>query len=542
MIAVACLVSPILFVSVFFSSELLLGTALRLATPFDGLFVDEAQNRGVLSGPQKANIRRVYRERLAVHALVLSWPGRFKAPAMSLVLSALALLTGWRFFRSKTGQEAAFPGRFKNGLMNRAALITAAFALAAFCLAALLALPLKTPGIFPAALAFSAWCGLVFFINFPLAGILPAPGVKTALMLLFTSGGSHLIAPAFHARLASSAFFPGYHSKAAFFHGAGRALACVSGFFPAAFLFFHLLGQPVSPGVSGILPLPDLYGAFVSPKARELLVSRKHNAPEMPNFAVSLEDPLAPGRLFYLPSSEVEDLSVDPGSGRIFHVDRKSKTLLFVDAETLKVTDAVLLDAPFTGSARTGLVKEAGKLFVAWENGGLSAVDLKLRKVAKNLSMPCNPNLAADGKNGRLYVHLYLSKRVISLDAETLQVLASAPSPDSDERPVISQKRGELYIPDIARGRIWVYSIPDLSLLRKLPAQIGVRALAADDENGLLLAASMVSGDLRVLNPETGRVLSSFHVGPYCRRLALDPRRRRAFITLTQTGLFMVDY
>jgi len=156
--------------------------------------------------------------------------------------------------------------------------------------------------------------------------------------------------------------------------------------------------------------------------------------------------------------------------------------------------------------------------------------------------MPSNPNVAADGKNGRLYVHLYLSGQVISMDAETLQVLASAPSPDSDERPVISQKRGELYIPDIAWGRIWVYSIPDLSLLRKLPAQMGVRALAADDENGLLLAASIISGDLSVLDPETGRVLASFHLGPYCRRLALDPPRRRAFITLTRTGLFMVDY
>ncbi len=523
--AAACLLAPLALAALLWCDTGLLQAFTRAYTSYNLIF-SAGDNVSVsrLSADQKAQAQRILLERMAAQTLVFSWHARFKAPLLALALSFAAAL----FSRRRR------PGK---GLAR-----AARFSAVSIALALLAVLPGPAARAAVLSLAFAALSGLVFSINFSLPGKTRMPGLTKAGLLL-SPGVSHVFAPVLHAGLFAAAFFPGSDRAERVLKAIGRAAASIFGFGLLSFALLSFFPPGLSPGVTRLIPVQGLYGVLVDQAHRRLVVTSKHSRPgRAANAALSLDDPLAPGRLFELPSREVEDLALDPEADRIYHVDRTGKRLLVMGAGSLALERVVPLAVKFSGSAHLALVPKAGRLFVGWENGGLSAVDLSTGKIAGNMGVPCNPNIAADGENSRLYVHLHLLGEIVALDAETLAVTAKAPSPRSDERPVISEKRRELYIPDILGGRIWVYSIPKLTPLGKLPAQVGVRALAPDDRNGLLLSVSMVTGDLRVQDPASGRVLSSFHLAPYCRRMALDTQRRRAYVTLTQNGLYEVEY
>jgi hypothetical protein len=529
LLAALCLIAPVLMAVFFLNDEWLLERFFTAFTPFPALFMPDSPQKGAaLSASQSVRAKIVYRERIAAHALVLFWPCRWKAPLLALFLSMAAVFGRRRFFPYPLGPKARRSASYYGG-----------FAILAYCGALLSALDASIDTLVLFAPAFAAWTFLVFALNFT---VTRAPDKKTAAILLIFSGPSHVLGPALHARLVAEAFFPEKRRARTVLIRAGQLAACVLGFGLGAFVFLSHFRPAVSPGAMRLLAMPDLYGAFIDTKDQNLIVTRKKNTIHTPDYVFSLNDPTSPPREFFLPSAEVEDMAFDGGRDLFYQVDRKTKNLLSISAKTFRTVSSTPLAADFPGSARLCLAKDSGRLFIAFEGGTLSAVDLAAGKVVENIILPCDPNLAADAYKHTIFLHLYSLRKVYAMDAGTMRVTACAPSPPSDERPVISLKRRELYIPDIACGRIWVYGLPDLELLRRLPARLGVRALAPDDANGRLLAASFIAGDLDVMDPASGRVLSSFHVGPYCRRLALDTSRRLAYITLTLSGLYCVDY
>ena len=147
-----------------------------------------------------------------------------------------------------------------------------------------------------------------------------------------------------------------------------------------------------------------------------------------------------------------------------------------------------------------------------------------------------------DDVNGVLHVH-YRDTELVAIDAKTLEVLHRTDDvPRNDLRMALSEQCQELYLPAPARSEVWAYRTPALRLQRKIPAEFGVRPLAVDDERGLLFAGSLVTGFIRVLDLDTGNTLQRHYVGKYCRRVALDPVRRLAFVTVRDKGLFLLPY
>lgn len=247
-------------------------------------------------------------------------------------------------------------------------------------------------------------------------------------------------------------------------------------------------------------------------------------------------------KTFNVPTSELQDMTLDVNSREFYHVDRSTRNIIVINADTFESKIVGKISNPSTGSTTPALFKSLNRLFVGWENYDLVAVNLNNFQTEAVFPMDYMVDFLADEGNGVLYISANDSRTVYALDAKTLEMVHSAHGPSTNMRMVMSAKRQELYIPDPKRSEILVYSTPELKPLRKIPTQFGVRAMAVDDEHDLLLAASLVTGYIDVIDLNTNKTIQHHYAGKYCRVMALDNVRRHAFITITKRGLFLLKY
>jgi hypothetical protein len=385
----------------------------------------------------------------------------------------------------------------------------------------------------------------VFILNFPLVAVVgasaPGSGTRRAAGVLAAVGAipglSHVLAPVGLLSLLAWCFLPGRQwAKRAAVH-LGRATACLITLPAIALAAFSLQTIPLSSLACIANPEPDLYDIEIDRPANRLIVTKKWGGTGM---VFDLKQLQFLGT-FQAPTAEFEDIELDPERREIYHVDRQTRTLVVIDADTFAVRRTVRIDQPAGGSTKIVLDKSSGRLLISFENDCLFFVD-RAGWVCSNPIVLGNVNLLADSKNGLVYVNSEMRGWVLAMDPKTLSEVRRAETPKRGERMALSETRQELYAPDAEAGRIWVYSTPDLRILRKIPSQFGVRAMAVDDQNGLLLAASVVTGYVDVIDLRTDERIARHYVGKYARIIRVDPATRRAFITLASDGLCVLNY
>lgn len=317
----------------------------------------------------------------------------------------------------------------------------------------------------------------------------------------------------------------------------GKISVCLFSLPVLALAVYSTKEIPLSPHVRQVLNIPGLYDIEIDRPANRLIVTKKSGGT---GYVLRL-DSLYPLKKFVAPSAELEDIVLDPERREIYHVDRASKAFLALDADTFKVRKSNRLNSPSFGSTKLELNKTAGRFLVSFEANDLFIVDRNTLKWTF-VGSPGNVNLVADPQNDIIYINSAFHPFITGIKMKEQKQLDLVPAPEYGERMVVSKKRNELFAPDAVGGKIWVYSTPDLRLLRKIPSQFCVRALTVDDDHGLILAASVVTGYMEVIDLDTGQRLKKEYVGKYGRILKVDPATRRAFITLTEDGLYILNY
>ncbi len=457
----------------------------------------------------------VYAERTLLETLVRTYNSLPQAIGLSLAAAAIAVAL--RAFAAKKQQR-----RFTAPLETAAALPL-------FCAAAALA---AVPRPVPVGAALT----LLYALNFPYG-----PALADLAGAQIRRSRSWLLVP-------SLAALPHVLFPAAFFAAAGpaarglplllgRACVCLFGFPLISVLATSSAPASPQPGVKLLLPEYGLYDILVDKAGNQLLVTQKRSGS---GWQFRLDD-LAPAGRFTLPTGELENLAFDPARREIYHVDRDTGRILAVDAGTMKVLRSGKMPVPSSGSTKAAFSAAAGRLLVSWENDNLFAADRDTLN-CRLLGSPGNVNPLSDDRSSMAYYNSERDGSIVALDLSTLKVVASADGPRRGERMALSPARGELFVPDPLGAKIWVYSAPGLELLRKLPAQLGVRPIAVDDEHGLLISASIVTGHLEAADPVTGRVSLRRYVGKYGRIIKLDTSARRAFLTATKDGLYAANY
>ena len=327
----------------------------------------------------------------------------------------------------------------------------------------------------------------------------------------------------------------------------------ISGVTIAACLWTLCLGcfsasvQSISPQATRILNVSDLFDAKVDAPGGRLLVTETNSRFCRGRscglgFCFRLEDIPAGPEIFSVPTIDLENIALDPVRREIYHVDRGIHAVLVLDADTFGVKRNRLLAGACPGTITLGLVPSAQRLFLSYEGGTIYVIDTRTLETVGDFKPGPDTNIMGDDEHGILYVSLEFGRTIEARDARTLKLVRQVSGPLYTDRMTFSSKRKELYIRASITGEVWVYSMPDLELLRKIPTTFGVRILAVDEDNGLLFAANYLTGYVDVIDLDTSQTIQHHFVAKYGRTLAVDPDRRHLFFTTTKEGLFMIDY
>jgi len=323
---------------------------------------------------------------------------------------------------------------------------------------------------------------------------------------------------------------------------------------------------PLSPKAVNVLEMDNLYDVEIDEPGNQLLVTKKFQILDgevqqigdgllvaklargfrLPRqaglgYVISLDAPTSstPKR-FLAAAIELEDIELDVERREYYYVDRETQNVVVSDLDSGNIRRSRAMAVPFNGSPLLALLRQQDLFLVAWENGGVCIIDRNTLE-RKSTCFPHESWLPLeDEENGVFY--LVHEDEIVGIDPMAGRMSPRVEGPASKIRMFLSEKRRELYAPGAKDGKVWVYSTPDLRLLRKIPAQFGVRAVAVDEEHDLLLAASAVTGYVSVIDLNTNETIQRHYIGKYCRNMALDTSRRRAYVVITKLGLFMLTY
>ncbi|MEW5737015.1 MAG: hypothetical protein AB1921_19375 [Thermodesulfobacteriota bacterium] len=386
-----------------------------------------------------------------------------------------------------------------------------------------------------------------FWLNFSGAARFPeilsrrAGREKMAAGFLLFPGISLWLLPVAGLIMAREALFPARTAPDRYLILLGRLCTWLWCFLALSCGFFFFAAKPPSPNVSSVLPLGQLYGVFYDSGANQLYVTSKCPRPIV---RLDADHPGEKPKCIFTPATEIEDLCLERDTGKIFLMERSDRCLLVVDGRSGSLLEKRCYANSFTGSTKLCLLPERNMLIATWENGGLQVIDSRTLEEIISADTPPNMILVADREKGFFFGTLRTAegRLLVSLDPDSMKMNVMAQVPDFPEHPALSTRFGEIYLVDPPGGKILAFPARTFGKARALRSEPGVRALALDEGNGLLLAASTVTGNLSVLDIASGKTLARYHVGPYCRDIAVVPGKRTAYVTLAFGGLFKVSY
>ncbi len=132
--------------------------------------------------------------------------------------------------------------------------------------------------------------------------------------------------------------------------------------------------------------------------------------------------------------------------------------------------------------------------------------------------------------------------RLFLLDPDTGRLTPWVQVPTMNGKMTWSSETGRLYLAQPNRMSVAVIDPAAGVIERTIPTQPGVRPVAIDAGRGLMLTASVITGQVWVQDLQSGEVLDRFGTFmPLVREIEIDPQSSRAFLS-TWTALYAFPY
>jgi glycosyltransferase involved in cell wall biosynthesis len=241
---------------------------------------------------------------------------------------------------------------------------------------------------------------------------------------------------------------------------------------------------------------------------------------------------------------ELQEVRFDPSAGEAYHFDKQRAGLLVLDRVTLAGKGYYPMAwLGYGGSAISAFDPAGATLAVALEDSPLLILKKGTFKPLAVLGGTGHTeSLIFDKAAGRYLLSFYKGRDTFEAVSADGGQRRSVPAGRFQGGFAISEKRREVYLPLPLESAVLVYDAATLALKGRLRARFGVRGLACDDENGVLVAVSMCDGYAEAIDLSTGRRLAAVRAGYYLRQAALDTRSRRAFVTSMLDGVRSFSY
>ncbi len=244
-----------------------------------------------------------------------------------------------------------------------------------------------------------------------------------------------------------------------------------------------------------------------------------------------------------------EGFDYSPIHQELYVFKQDTRTLLILDATTLALKRSVPDIGVTPGDAAIVWDSHTDSIVIVSENGEelppFAVVNRTTGRLSYTLKRcggrPCDP--------GTILLHprkpvLYMSfwEGLLAYDTKLRKTVASFKTGNRWlARMAMTPSRDELLVAAAVSSAVLRFDAETLEPKGRIGTVFGVRTLATDPGRNLLLAGSLVTGWLDVINLETNSRVAHYYIGPWLRTIVLDTSAGLAYISSIE-GIFRVNY
>jgi len=287
------------------------------------------------------------------------------------------------------------------------------------------------------------------------------------------------------------------------------------------------------PATANVLMREDINGLSLDAETRRLYATG-HGLETVIEF--NLDDLGQPPRVSEVDSGGSQSMFRNVRDDELIVYDGEKKQLLLIDAETLALTRKIDVPQISSGdpwfafdpiSNTIALVSEAdiedGIAFLLIDYATGDVLDSRPLDGGNVLKHPDKP---------WLYLSFFRrNPEILVYDMEKRDVIERRPAPARLDRMIILPETGELLVTSPVKSEVLRLDADTLASKGVIKAPFGVRTLAVDAERELLFAGSFVTGQIAVIDTNTGRSVKTVYLGPWLRSIELDVGAGTAYVS-----------
>jgi hypothetical protein len=168
-------------------------------------------------------------------------------------------------------------------------------------------------------------------------------------------------------------------------------------------------------------------------------------------------------------------------------------------------------------------------------------VERTRREILAELEVEAFAHLVSHPSEPWVYFNCHKAGEIRKYDVRELCWSTTGPGDAYMDKMIVDARRGELLATLPVHSEIRRYDAATLEVKGAIRGDFGVRTLAIDEERDLLLAGSLLSGGLDVIDLATHERLARYHLGPWLREIALDRDAALAYVS-SRFGIYEVSY
>jgi len=254
-------------------------------------------------------------------------------------------------------------------------------------------------------------------------------------------------------------------------------------------------------------------------------------------------------------TGHAQSFNYNPADQELYVFNADNDTLLVLTAGTLEQKKSISDLHMTEGDSRIVYDRQTSSLVIASEGAywgessnesgyPVAVVDREsgvVRYTVRDCNGFCIPGLIEIHPSKPL-LYLAFPKKVLLYNMELRQVVAAAPIDDHwVDGMVITPDEKELLVGIPLSSTVLRLDAETLQLKGAIDTEFGVRTLAIDPERYLLLAASLATNMVAVIDLSSYKQLTKYYVAPWLRAISVDTKAGVAYVSSTE-GLFRVVY